>query len=156
MKSDTLLLADIFENFRNNCIETYELDPGYFLSAPGLTREAWLKRIEVELELLTNPNMLLMFEDGIKSGITQSLNIYAEANNKCMTNYDKNKEFLYLMYLDINNLYGWAMPQKLPTGCFKKVFFHLSKIDEKNRSKVDAVFGKTMERLVTNVKEDVN
>ena len=71
VQSDTLLLADIFENFRNKCIETYELDPAYFLSAPGFTWQACLKKTEVELELLTVPNMLLMFEEGISGGITQ-------------------------------------------------------------------------------------
>ena len=71
VQGDTLLLADIFENFRNKCIETYELDPAYFLSASGFTWQACLKKTEVELELLTVPNMLLMFEEGISGGITQ-------------------------------------------------------------------------------------
>ena len=66
VQSDTLLLADIFETFRNKFIEKYELDPTYFLSVPGLTWQACLKKTEVELELLTDRNMLLMFEEGIR------------------------------------------------------------------------------------------
>ena len=94
VQSDTLLLADIFENFRNKCIEKYELDPAYFLLAPGLTWQTCLKKTEVELELLTDPNMLLMFEEGIRGGITQVLHRYAKANNKYMKNYEKQRIFI--------------------------------------------------------------
>ena len=69
VQSDTLLHADIFENYRNKCIETYELDPAYFLSVPGLTWQACLKTTEVELELRIDSNMLLMFEEGIREGL---------------------------------------------------------------------------------------
>ena len=130
VQSDTLLLSDIFENFRNKFIEKYELDTAYFLSAPGLTWQACFKKTEVELELLTNPNMLLMFEEGIRVGITHSSHRYAEANNKYMKNYNKNKESSYLIYLDANNLYGWAMSQKHPVGSYKWGK-NVTKIDEK-------------------------
>ena len=110
-QSDTLLLADVFENFRNNCIEIYELGPSHFLSAPGLEWQACLKKTEAELELLTDIDMLLMFEKGIRGGICHAIDSYARANNKYMKNYDKNIELLYLMYLDVNNLYGWGMSQ---------------------------------------------
>ena len=120
-QSNTILLADIFENFRNKCIETYELDAAYFLSAPGLTYMARFLKKDAELELLTDPNILLMFEEGIRGEITQSSHRYAEANNKYMQNYDRNKESSYLMYLDANNFYGWAMSQKQPVGIFKWV-----------------------------------
>ena len=125
----TLLLADIFENFRNKFIEKYELDPAYFLSAPGLTWQVCFKKTAVELELLTDPNTLLMFEKGIKGGITQSSLRYAEANNKYMKNFNKNKESSFLKYFDANNLYGWEMSQKLPKSCFKCVR-DVFKIDE--------------------------
>ena len=72
VQSDTLLLADVFENFRNTGTETYKLDPAYSLLAPGLTWQACLKKTEVKLELLTDTNMLLMIEEGIRGGITQS------------------------------------------------------------------------------------
>ena len=100
VQSDTLLLADVFENFRNEFIEIYELNPAYFVSAPELTWKACLKKTEAELELLTDPNMLLMFEEGIRGGIKQSSHRYAEANNKYMKNYDKNKESSFLITTD--------------------------------------------------------
>ena len=88
VQCDTLLLADVFENFRNKCIEIYELDPAHFLSAPGLAWQACLKKTEVKLELLTDIDMLLMVEKGIRGGICQVIHRYAKANNKYMENYD--------------------------------------------------------------------
>ena len=121
VQSDTLLLADVFENFRNKCIEIYELDSAHFLSGPGLAWLACLKKTEVELELLTNNNMLLMVEKGTRVGICQAIHRYAKANNKYMKIYDKNTGSSYLTYLDVNNLYGWAMSQKLPVNGFEWV-----------------------------------
>ena len=121
IQSDTSLLADIFENFRNKCLEVYELDPAHFLSLPGLTWQACLKKTNVKLELLTDYDMLLMVEERIRGGICHSIHIYTKANNKYMENYDKNKELSYIQYLDANNLYGWAMSQKLPVNNFKWV-----------------------------------
>ena len=114
VQTDTLLLADVYEKFRDKCIEIYGLDPSYFLSAPGLAWQACLKKTEVKLELLTDYQMLLMIEEGIRGGMCQSTHRYAKANNKYMKNYDKSIESSYLMYLDSNNLYGWAMSPKLP------------------------------------------
>ena len=113
VQSNTLLLADVFENFRNKCIEIYELDPAHFLSAPGLAWQACLKKTKVELELLTDIDMLLMIEKGARGRICHTIHRYAKANNKYMKNYDKNIESSYLMYLDANNLYEWAMSQCL-------------------------------------------
>ena len=110
------MLADVFENFRDMCIEIYELDP-----APGLVWQASLNKTKVELELLTNIDMLLMVEKGIRGGICQAIHRYAKANNKDMKNYTKDIISSYLMYLDANNLYGWAMSQKLPMNGFKWV-----------------------------------
>ena len=117
--SDVLLLADVFENFWDKCIEIYRLDSAHFLSAPGLAWQACLKKTGVNLELLTDIDMLLMAEEGIRGGICQAIHRYAKANNKYMNNYDKSIESSYLMYLDANNLYGWAMSQKLPVNGFK-------------------------------------
>ena len=109
----------MFENFRDKCIETYKLDPAYFLSATGLFWQACLRRTEVKLELLTDNEMLMMFEKGIRGRMCHAIYRYAMANNKYTKNYNKNIESSYLMYLDANNLYGWAMSQKLPLGGFK-------------------------------------
>ena len=121
VQCDTFLLSDVFENIRNKCIEIYELDPVRFLSAPGLAWQACLKKTKVELELLTNIDMLLMVEKGTRGGICQAIHRYAKANNKYMKNYNKDIISSYLMYLDANNLYGWAMSQKLPVNGFKWV-----------------------------------
>ena len=107
VQTDTLLLADVFEKFRDICIEIYGLDPSRFLSALGLPQQACLKKTEVNLELVTDHHMLLMIEEGIIGGMCQSTQRYAKANNKYMTNYDKSIDSSYLMYLDANNLYGW-------------------------------------------------
>ena len=130
VQSDTLLLADVFENFRNMCMKVYELDPAHFLSLPGLAWQACLKKPNVKLELLTDYDMLLMVEEGIRGGICHSIHRYATANNKYMRNYDKNKESSYIQYLDANNLYGWAMSQKLPVNSFKLIK-NVTEIDEK-------------------------
>ena len=119
VKSDTLLLADVFENFRDMCIKVYELDPAHVLSLPGLTWQACSKKTNIELELLTDYDMLLMVEEGIRGGICHSIHRYAKANNKYMKNYNKDEESSYIQYLDANNLYGWAMSKKLPLNGFK-------------------------------------
>ena len=119
-ETDVLLLADVFENFRNLCLKIYGLDPVYYYTAPGLAWDACLKMTNINLELLSDPNMLLMFEKGIRGGISMISNRYGEANNKYMGNrYNKNKLSKYLMYLDANNLYGSAMSEKLPIHSFK-------------------------------------
>ena len=119
VQSDTLLLADVFENFRNMCLKIYELDPVYFLSAPGLTWQACLSKTGVKLELLTYYDMLPMVEKGIRSGICQATHRNARANSEYMKKYDKNNQSSYLAHLNANSLYGWAMSQKLPVYSFK-------------------------------------
>ena len=118
-QSDTLLLTDVFENFRDKCIEIYELDPAHFLSAPGLAWQACFKKTGMILELLTDNYMLMIVEEGIRGGICHAIYRYSRANNKYMKNYNKNIDSSYLMYLDENNLYWWAMFQKLPVNGFK-------------------------------------
>ena len=121
MQSDTLLLADVFENFRDMCLKEYELDPAHLLSLPGLAWQACLKKTNVELELLTDYDMLLMVEEGIRGGICHTIHRYVKANNKYMKNYNNNnEESSYIQYLDANNnLSGWAMSKKLPVNGFK-------------------------------------
>ena len=89
VESDTLLLVDVFENFRDKCIEIYKLHPAQFLSAPGLTWQACLKKTVIKLELLTDI-VLLMIEKGVRGEICHAMCRYAKANNKYMKNYDKN------------------------------------------------------------------
>ena len=114
-----MLLADVFENFRDKCTEKYEVDPAHFISAPGIAWQACLKKAGVKLELLTDNDILMMFEDGIRGGMCQAVHRYNKANNKNMNNYDKDKAFFFLLYLDANNFYRWAMSQKLPINNFK-------------------------------------
>ena len=106
LKSDTLLLADVFENFSKMCLNIYQLDPAKFLSAPGLAWQAALKKTKVKLDLLTDIDMLLMVEKGIRGGTCHSIYRYAKANNKYMKGYDKNKESSYLQYWNVKNLYS--------------------------------------------------
>ena len=118
VQSDTLLLADIFENFRETCQRIYKLDPTHFLSALRLAWQACLKMTKVKLEFLTDENMLLIVEEGIRGGICKAIHGYESAKNKYMKNYNKNVISSYLQYVDASNLYGWAMPKKLPIGEF--------------------------------------
>ena len=92
VQRDTILLAIVFENFRNKCIEIYELDPAHFASAPGLAWQSWLKKTEVKIELLTKNDMLLIVEKGITGGTCHAIHRYAKENNTYMKNYDKKKE----------------------------------------------------------------
>ena len=122
VETDVILLANVFESFRKVCLDNYGLDPAHFYTVPGLAWKACLKKTGVNLELLKDPDMLLMFERGIRGGITQSVHKWAIANNPYMgCEYDPLQPTNYLQYLDANNLYGWAMSQPLPTGEFKWV-----------------------------------
>ena len=132
-----VLLANVFEAFRDICLTHYSLDPAHFYTAPGLAWKACLRKTGVRLELLTDPGMLLMFERGIRGGITQVVHQYASANNKYMGDlYDPSREPSYLQYLDANNLYGWAMSQLLPTGNFRWVNIKPSQIHTLATSKI--------------------
>ena len=113
VQSHTLLLVDVFQDFRNMCLKTYELDTANFLSATGLTWQTVLKKTKVNLDLLTDIDML----EGIRGGICHSIYRYVKANSKYLKDYNKNKELSYIQYWDVNNLYGWAMSQK-PRGFF--------------------------------------
>ncbi|CAH3171136.1 unnamed protein product [Porites lobata] len=119
LKSDVLLLADVFENFRKTCLKHYNLDPAHYYTSPGLAWDACLKETGQELQLLHDYDMLMMIEKGIRGGITHISKRYAEANNKYMKNYNPNEKSTFIQYLDANNLYGWAMSQNLPTDGFK-------------------------------------
>ena len=90
------MLADVFENFRDRCIDTYKLNPAYFVSAPGLAWQACLIKTGVNLELLTDNDMLVVVEKGIRGEMCNAIYSYAKADNKYMKNYNKNTESSYL------------------------------------------------------------
>ena len=137
IRTDVLVLANVFEAFRDTCLKHYSLDPAHFYTSPRLAWKACLKKSGVRLELLTDPDMLLMFERGIRGGITQAVHRYALANNKYMRDlYDPNKESSYLQCLDANNLYGWAMSQPLPTSKFKWVEIDPDQMSDLATSKI--------------------
>ena len=118
--SDVLLLADVFEEFRSVCLENYQLDPAWYYTSPGLAWDAALKKTEVKLELLTDPDMLLMFEEGIRGGVSMITKRHGKANNPYMgEEFDPDSPTKYLAYLNANNLYGWVMCNPLPVGNFE-------------------------------------
>ena len=119
LQSDVLLLTDVFENFRNTCMQYYGLDPCHYFTSPGLSWDAMLKMTKVKLELMTDINMYQFIEKGMRGGVSYIANRYDKANNKYMEGYDEKKPSKYIVYLDANNLYGWAMSQYLPYGSFK-------------------------------------
>ena len=119
LQSDILLLSDVFENFRKTCLEYYKLDPCHYFTSPGLSWDAMLKMTDIKLELMTDIDMFQFIEKGLRGGISYIANRYSKANNKYMKKYDEKAPSKYIMYLDANNLYGWAMSQYLPTGGFR-------------------------------------
>ena len=109
LETDTLLLADVFEKFRALCLKDYGLDPVYYYTTPNMAWDALLKMTKINLELLTDIDMYLMFERSERGGISQV----------CAKRYSKSVGDISIKYFDANNLYGWAMAQKLPFGGFK-------------------------------------
>ncbi|XP_063219584.1 uncharacterized protein LOC134529430 [Bacillus rossius redtenbacheri] len=120
LKTDVLLLADVFESFRQLCLTTYGLDCSHYVSAPGFTFDAMLKETQVRLELMTDYDMYMFIEAGIRGGVAQVVKRHCKANNTCLPRtYDPSQPSNHIMYVDANNLYGWAMSLPLPTNGFK-------------------------------------
>ena len=119
LKSDVLLLSDVFENFRDVCLKNYSLDPAFYYTAPGLAWDACLKITKVKLEMIGDYEMLMMIEKGIRGGVSMISTRYGKANNPYMKDYDPDQPTKYISYLDANNLYGWAMCKPLPTDGFE-------------------------------------
>ena len=120
LKTDVLLLTDVFENFRDMCLSYYGLDPVYYYTLPNFAFDAMLKLTGIEFDLVYDQEMYEMIEAGLRGGMTQTTCKKVEANNKYMgSDYDKNKASSYINYLDANNLYGLSMIQKLPYRSLK-------------------------------------
>lgn len=119
LKSDILLLADIFENFRNTCFKHYGLDSAQYITAPSFSWDAMLKYTKVQLELLTEIDMLHFFKKGIRGGVSTCVKRWCHANNKFLPEYNLLEPSSFILYLDATNLYGYAMKQYLPTGSFE-------------------------------------
>jgi len=119
VKTDAVLLGDVSENFRKVCMGRYGLDPAHYYKAPGLSWDALLKKTGVELQLLTELDMNLFIEKGMRSGISMASKRHAKTNNPRATDYDPAKPSKFIKYLDANNLYGWVRSVPLPKGGFK-------------------------------------
>lgn len=119
LKTDVLLLADVFENFRDVCMDNYGLDPCHYITAPSIAWDAALKMTKVELQLFSDYEMYMFVERAMRGGNSMIAHRYAKANNKYMSDYNVDMVDSYIMYLDANNLYGHSMSQPLPYGNFK-------------------------------------
>lgn len=119
LKSDTLLLCDVFENFRNQALAAYQLDPAHYYTLPSFSFDCMLRMTKVDLELLTDVDMIHFFKNGIRGGISQCSERKHVANNKYLPNFDEKEPSSYIMYLDATNLYGHSMSQMLPTSDFQ-------------------------------------
>ena len=106
LKTDVLLLADVFEKFINTCLDYYGLDPSHYFGSPGLSWEAMLKRTKIELDLISDIDMHLLIEKGMRGGISYIAKRHSKTNNKYMQSYDAKKPGKFITYLDANNLYG--------------------------------------------------
>ena len=106
LKSDVLLLADVFDNFRKTCMQYYKLDPCHYFTSPGLSWDTVLKMTDVKLELIFDIDMFQFIEKGMRGGVSYIANRYGKASNKYMKGYDERAPSKYIMYLDANNLYG--------------------------------------------------
>ena len=121
LRTDVLLLADVFENFRKTAMATYGLDPAHYYTLPGYSWDALLKCTNIELDQITEANMYLFIEKGLRGGISMVSHRHAQANHQYMENYNNEEPTSFIQYLDANNLYGWAMSQPMPVGGFEWV-----------------------------------
>ena len=119
LKADVLLLSDVWYNFKKVCLTNYKLDPTYYYSAPSLAWDSFLKKSEIELELITDYEKYMFIEDGNRGGLSQISTRFSKANNTYIKNYDKKKDDSYISYFDANNLYGHSMCEYLPYADFE-------------------------------------
>ncbi|XP_053209662.1 uncharacterized protein LOC128393504 [Panonychus citri] len=121
LKVDVILLAAIFESFRDSCLKEFQLDPAHYISIPSLSWDSALRMTNAGLELLSDIDMITMIENGIRGGISCAMTHHVKANNPLVPGYRQEEPHSYITYLDVNNLYGWALARKLPTYNFKWV-----------------------------------
>ena len=114
LKRDVLLLEDVFEKFRNNILKNYGLCQSHYLSASILSWNGMLNMTKSKLELISDPDMYISFEKGMRGGVNYISNRYSEANNKYLKSYHPKQESKHIIYLGANNLYGYAMSKSLP------------------------------------------
>ncbi len=119
LKTDVLLLADVMTEFRKTCNKAYGLDALHYYTSPGLAWDAMLKFTGIELDLISDQDMYLMIEKGIRGGVSSIMKRYSKANHKYLDDYDPEKPSQHILYLDANNLYGWAMNKPLPYKNFE-------------------------------------
>ena len=153
LKCDVLLLADIFEKFKNNSLKNYGLCPCYCLSAPALSWDPMLNMTKGELEFIPDPDMYILFEKGMRGGVSYISNRCSKANNKCLKSCNPKPKSKHI-YLDAKNLYGYAMCKFLPTSRFKRIDpkeFYLNKHTSSSSKgcalKVDLEFPKELWEL---------
>ena len=139
VKTDALLLCDIFENFRALSLSYYGLDPCHYFSLPGLSYDAMLQMTGVKLDLITDIEMLTMIEENIRGGVSTINHRLFTANNQYLSDYNPNIPTSYIMYVDANNLYGKGMSEKLPTGNFR--WLSKEEVDMFNVHNIDAEGG---------------
>ena len=119
LKKDVLLLTCVFEKFIKTCLEFYGLDSCHYISSPGVSWDAMLRKTGTEFEKISDIDKYYFIEKGLRGGTSYIAKRYAKANNKYMNDYDPKKQSTFISYLDMNNLYGWAMSKYLPCGRFK-------------------------------------
>ena len=119
LKADVFLLADVFEKFIKTCLDYYRLDLCHYFSSPGLSWGAMLKMTKIELDLISDTDMNLFIEKGMRGGISYIAKRHSKANNKYMECYDSSKKSKCIAYQDANGLYCWAMGQPLSYGRFE-------------------------------------
>ena len=119
LKKDVLLLADVYEKFIDTCLKYYGLDLCHYFSSPGLSWDTMLKITDIKLEKISYINKYLFIEKGLRRGISCIAKRYAKANNNYINDYDPKKPSKFISYLDMKNLYSWAMSEYLPYGGFK-------------------------------------
>lgn len=154
LKTDVLLLTDVFENFRETAMKFYDLDPcrQHYFTLPSFAWDAMLKKTGIELEQLTDIDKYIFCEKGLRGGISMISHRYARANNKYMKEYNVDDVSSYIVYLDANNLYGHAMIQKLPFGGFK--WYDFGEINELNRKYLHHKFINPLHTFINNLNCD--